>query len=141
VTPPGDSVTPSMRSGWDFLLAEQSWTQRSGQASRSGARVAPRPAFSFTCRCSPLRRRGLGVEFQRQVVIGNQFIVDFLAPAFKLVVEADGRACHSRRRAADERRDRKLARLGYRVLRLDAHLVERNLPEAIALIRVALTAA
>ena len=74
-----------------------------------------------------LRKRGLGVEFRRQVVIAN-FIVDFLAPEFKLVVEVDGRACHARRRSADERRDRKLARLGYRVLRLDAGLVERNLP-------------
>ena len=37
-----------------------------------------------------LRRRGLGVEFRRQVVIGDQFIVDFLAPAQKLIVEVDG---------------------------------------------------
>ena len=84
-----------------------------------------------------LRKRGLGVEFRRQVVIAN-FIVDFLAPEFKLVVEVDGHACHERRRSADEHRDRKLARLGYRVLRIDAELVESDLPEAVARIRTAL---
>jgi very-short-patch-repair endonuclease len=85
-----------------------------------------------------LRRRGLGVEFRRQVVLANQFIVDFLAPAFKLVVEVDGRGYHARRRGADERRDRKLTRLGYRVLWLDADLVEHNLLDAISRVRAAL---
>jgi very-short-patch-repair endonuclease len=58
-------------------------------------------------------------SFRRQVVIGEKFIVDFVAPRETLVVEVDGRAYHERRHAADARRDRKLARLGYRVLRLD----------------------
>jgi very-short-patch-repair endonuclease len=78
------------------------------------------------------------VEFRRQVVIGEKFIVDFVAPRQKLVVEIDGRAYHDRRRAADARRDRKLARLGYRVLRLEADLVTYNLPEAVARIASAL---
>ena len=85
-----------------------------------------------------LRRRGLGVEFRRQVVVADRFIVDFLAPAQKLVVEVDGFEYHRRRRAADERRDRKLAQLGYRVLRLDAGWVTRNLAEAVARIHAAL---
>jgi very-short-patch-repair endonuclease len=80
----------------------------------------------------------LGVEFRRQVVIANQFIVDFLAPRIKLVMEVDGRACHERRPCADARRDRKLARLGYRVLRIDADLVERDFPAAALLISAAL---
>ena len=42
------------------------------------------------------------------------------------------------RRTADARRDRKLARLGYRVLRIDAELVRRAPEEALALIRRAL---
>ena len=88
-----------------------------------------------------LRCRGLGVEFRRQVVLAERWIVDFLAPRQRLVVEVDGRAYHRRRRAADARRDRKLARLGYRVLRLDAELVERNLPEAVSRIRAALAPA
>jgi very-short-patch-repair endonuclease len=50
-----------------------------------------------------------------------------------LVVEVDG-AQPRLRRAADLRRDAKLARLGYRVLRLEAGLVMRHL--AVALERV-----
>jgi very-short-patch-repair endonuclease len=46
-------------------------------------------------------------------------------------VEVDGRH-HARRRAADARRDRVLARMGYRVIRLEAELVERQLGEAVA---------
>jgi very-short-patch-repair endonuclease len=84
-----------------------------------------------------LSRRGLGVEFRRQVVIAERFIVDFLAPAVKLVVEVDG-PCHARRVSANASRDRKLVRLGYRVLRLEADLVLRNLPEAAHRIRAAL---
>jgi very-short-patch-repair endonuclease len=64
-----------------------------------------------------LRCRGLGVEFRRQVVIAERSIVDFVAPAQKLVVEVDG-PYHARRVSADASRDRKLARLGYRVLRM-----------------------
>ena len=83
-----------------------------------------------------LRSGQLDVPFRRQVPIGH-YIVDFVAPRAKLVVEVDGR-CHEHRRTADARRDRKLARLGYRVLRLDAALVRRQLPLALARIRRAL---
>jgi very-short-patch-repair endonuclease len=77
-----------------------------------------------------------GAPFRRQVVIGG-YIVDFLAPKQKLVVEVDG-PYHERRARADARRDRKLARLGYRVLRIPAALVQQRLGEAVALVRVAL---
>ena len=87
-----------------------------------------------------LRAGGLGVEFRRQVVIADRFIVDFLAPPHRLIVEVDGFEYHRRRRTADARRDRKLARLGYRVLRLDADCGTRHLPEAVARIRAALGA-
>src|SRR5690606_27964289 len=36
-----------------------------------------------------LRGRRLGVQFRRQVVLGS-FVVDFLAPSARLVVEVDG---------------------------------------------------
>ena len=83
-----------------------------------------------------LRSGQLGVPFRRQVVLGR-YVVDFVAPQAKLVVEVDGR-CHEQRRVADSRRDRKLARLGYRVLRLEAQLVLKQLPVALALVRQAL---
>lgn len=54
----------------------------------------------------------------RQAVIGP-FIVDFLAAEVRLVVEVDG-GCHAQRRRADERRDLKLRRWGYRVVRVEA---------------------
>jgi len=41
----------------------------------------------------------------------------------------------ARRARADARRDERLERAGYRVLRLDAALVSRNLPEAVGRIR------
>ena len=75
----------------------------------------------------------LGVAFRRQVVLGNA-IADFFAPSLRLVVEVDG-AHHRLRRAADTRRDRDLRRLGCVVLRLDAQLVLREAPRAVALVR------
>ncbi len=85
-----------------------------------------------------LRGSRLGAAFRRQVPIGGS-IVDFCAPRQKLVVEVDGEY-HARRQRADARRDRKLARLGYRVLRLPAELVQHRLAEAVALVRAALEA-
>jgi very-short-patch-repair endonuclease len=80
-----------------------------------------------------LAGKQLGVAFRRQVVI-DRFIVDFLAPAIKLVVEVDG-GYHSRRVAADTLRTRVLERLGYRVVRVSAELVRTNLAEAVAVVR------
>ena len=68
-----------------------------------------------------LSGRKLGVAFRRQVVLG-EYIVDVLAPAYRLVVEVDG-AYHAGRGPADARRDARLEALGYRVLHLDAELV------------------
>jgi very-short-patch-repair endonuclease len=83
-----------------------------------------------------LRQKQLGVWFRRQVPIGR-FIADFAAVGLRLIVEVDG-GYHAKRRAADARRDRALARLGYRVLRLEAALVLEQPPEAIARVRTAL---
>jgi len=81
----------------------------------------------------------LGVAFKRQVPIGR-YIPDFVAPAAKLIVEVDDRS-HELRRTADARRDRNLARRGYRVLRLPARLVRRNVEQAVSLIKAALSVA
>jgi len=90
---------------------------------------------------SALSGRKLGVLFRRQVpLLGGRYIADFAAPAVKLVVEVDG-AWHGRRRAADERRDRALGRAGWRVVRLPAELVERELAVAVERVREALEAA
>jgi len=75
----------------------------------------------------------LGVAFRRQFVIGR-FIADFAAPSIKLIVETDG-GYHARRSIADAARDRKLQRLGWRVLRLPAALVLADLALAATVVR------
>jgi len=93
--------------------------------------LTPSEARSFQA----IRAQKLGSAFRRQIVIGR-FVVDFVAPAERVIVEVDG-GHHARRRAADARRDRALARMGYRVLRLPAELVEKQLGEALARVRAA----
>ncbi len=83
-----------------------------------------------------LRLRGkqiVGVQFYRQKPVGP-YVVDFYAPAAKLVVEVDG-AQHFEGdgRARDERRDAYLGSLGLKVLRFDNMQV---LKEAEAVLQV-----
>ena len=83
----------------------------------------------------------LGVGFRRQVAIAR-YIVDFAAPSVGLVVEIDGGYhAHAARARADARRDRDLTRLGWRVLHLDAAMVQHHLADAVALVRAALAGA
>ena len=83
-----------------------------------------------------LRASQLGVAFRRQVPLLG-FIADFYAPSAHLIVEVDG-GYHARRVSADARRDRKLTRAGYRVVRVQAELVTRDLPAALRAILQAL---
>jgi len=83
-----------------------------------------------------LRSSQVGVAFRRQVPLLG-FIADFYAPSARLVVEIDG-GYHARRKRADAHRDIKLARAGYRVVRLSAEVVGRNLPSALRTIAQAL---
>ena len=83
-----------------------------------------------------LKGSRLGVGFRRQVPVGR-YIADFVAPSCKLVVEVDG-GYLAGRAAADARRDRELARLGYRVIRVSHEAVMQRHEEALAVIRQAL---
>jgi very-short-patch-repair endonuclease len=85
---------------------------------------------------SAINARQLGVSFRRQVPLVG-FIADFFAPAIKLVIEVDG-PIHARKRGSDAGRDLKLRRAGFRVVRVSAELVLRDLPAAVALVRDAL---
>jgi very-short-patch-repair endonuclease len=85
-------------------------------------------------------RQVLGVHFCRQVPIAGRWIADFLAAEVRTVVKADG-GYHARRRSADARRDAALARLRYRVVRLEAELVRRELPAALERVREAIALA
>ncbi len=84
-----------------------------------------------------LKGSRLGVAFRREYVVGR-FIVDLAAPSRRLAVEIDG-GYHARIAAKDARRDRELARLGWRVLRLDAALVVSDLDAALKRVRKALS--
>ena len=97
------------------------------------------PTVSEAALWRELRSQRLGVAFRRQYVVGR-FVADFAAPACRLIIEVDG-GYHERRSVADARRDRYLSRLGYRVLHLDAAIVSRHLPRALALVGEAITLA
>jgi very-short-patch-repair endonuclease len=68
------------------------------------------PTASEAALWRALSGKRLGVAFRRQVPIGR-YIVDFLAPSARLVVEVDG-GYHARRATADARRDAALRRAG-----------------------------
>jgi len=91
---------------------------RQHQLSSRAAAMRAAPTTTEALLWEQLRGRRLGVVFRRQVVIG-QYIADFAAPSVRVVVEVDG-DYHRERAAADARRDRVLARLGWRVLRVSA---------------------
>jgi very-short-patch-repair endonuclease len=78
----------------------------------------------------------LGVAWKKQVRIGGS-IADFVAPRKHVIVEVDG-GYHQRRVRADARRDAKLARLGYRVVRVEADRVLRQPEAVLALLAAAL---
>ncbi|MBK8998758.1 MAG: DUF559 domain-containing protein [Myxococcales bacterium] len=63
--------------------------------------------------------------------------VRFAVPWARLVIEVDG-AHHVARGVADARRDRELERCEWRVLRLPAALVARDVAEAVQRVRAAL---
>ncbi|GMV18844.1 MAG: DUF559 domain-containing protein [Myxococcales bacterium] len=94
------------------------------------------PTWSEQAFFNLVRGGRLGVAVRRQVVIG-EFVADFAVPSAKLIVEIDG-SSHAHRVAADTRRDEKLARLGWRVLRLEAELVLRQPEVALSRVRRAL---
>jgi leucyl-tRNA synthetase len=98
-------------------------------------RAEPSPAEQLLW--AALVNRKLGVSFRRQVPLAG-YICDFVCASRKLVVEVDG-AHHAQRRSADARRDRCLEMLGYRVFRLEARLVMRELDVALERIRQGLS--
>jgi len=95
------------------VIAERAWCMRFAQTPSESALW------------QAIRRSQLGVSFKRQFPIGNH-IADFAAPSVKLAIEVDG-GYHATRAAADARKDRHLSRAGYRVLRIPAELVMRDI--------------
>ncbi|NUR46006.1 MAG: DUF559 domain-containing protein [Sphingomonas sp.] len=77
-----------------------------------------------------LSRKQVGAKFRRQSVI-PPFIVDFLCPALRLVIEVDG---DTHDQAVDAKRDARLLALGYRVLRFTNADVVGNLDGVLTVI-------
>jgi len=103
--------------------------QRAGLRERRTLRAAPVEARAT--------RRGPGTQPAPGGPVAGLFIADFLAPSIKLIVEVDD-AIHERKQLPDARRDRKLQRAGFRIVRVSAELVLSDLPAAVALVRAAL---
>jgi very-short-patch-repair endonuclease len=108
------------------VLAERAWCLRKQET------------WSEQLLWSRLRACQLGVSFRRQVPLAGRYVADFAAPSVELIVEIDG-PVHRQRAARDARRDRVLRRMGFRVLRLPAELVEQRLEEAVQRVREALS--
>jgi very-short-patch-repair endonuclease len=118
------------------LFESRARMHRKAQLTEYGCRMRNQGTPTEQILWAAIRGRSLGVQFRRQVPIGGAFIGDFVASEIKLVVEVDG-TWHSGRTVADMRRDRKLQRLGFTVLRLPADLVQYQLPVALQHIRAA----
>ena len=123
-----------MRSSKDQLKAHR----RQVQLEQYAWRNRRAPTESELRLWEELRGGKLGVQFRRQVPLCDRYIVDFLAPAVRLVVEVDG-ACHAQRGIADARRDRELRRLGYQVVRVAAALVVEQRALAVERVVAAVT--
>jgi very-short-patch-repair endonuclease len=132
-------LRPARRRRWRLTCVSVNHSTPSRQLTSSCSLVstAARSRSRKLAFWSALKARQLGVTFRRQVPVGGQFIADFLAPSLRLIVEVDG-GYHARRRRADERRELKLRRLGFRVVRMNAELVLNDLSAAVALVRAAL---
>ena len=97
-----------------------------------------RPTPSEALLWASLRSHRLVAHFRRQHLAGA-FIVDFVCLTRRLVVEVDGGIDREPHVAfADARRQAALESLGFRVLRVSAELVARDLPAALESIRRAL---
>lgn len=107
--------------------------------SRCAAGQRSTPTWSEQMLFQCLKGSAVGVRFVRQAVVGRRWVVDLYAPSARLVVEIDG-GVHRDRVRKDARRDRELRQFGYRVLRLPAELVEKDVVQAVALVREALRA-
>ena len=84
-----------------------------------------------------MRRRQLGGwKFRRQVPLGPYF-ADFACLAAGLVVEVDGDH-HAEQAAYDARRDRRLAEMGFRVLRFWVSEIDENVEGVTDVIAAAL---
>ncbi len=72
-------------------------------------------------------------------MLAGCYIVDFVALSERLVVEVDGGIHRAAgHREADARRQRTIEAMGFRVLRIEAEVVEGDVKRAVGMVREAL---
>jgi hypothetical protein len=97
--PAPEGLRPAARRALEALLYTSSTQPRSLKTLSRNAELKARARFMrrnptasehLLWRCCLSGKRLLGVQFRRQVPLLGCYIVDFLAPKLKLVVEIDG---------------------------------------------------
>ncbi len=134
-----ESQSPGVSGHWRFLGALYTSHNRQQLLEARAHHYRFNPTCSEALLWSAIRGKRLGVQFRRQQVLGN-FIVDFLSRKERLVVEVDGDVYHDTRVTLDAARERKLARMGYRVVRVPASLVTRDIEQTVAVVALSLAA-
>jgi len=124
-----------MRGNFSLSLASK---QRERILAERAHAMRNAPTASEAILFEALRGGKLGVAFRRQVPLLGRYIADLYAPALRLVVEIDG-GYHAAWERADAKRDRALVRAGYRVVRVSAECVMRDIDAALAAVRAAST--
>jgi very-short-patch-repair endonuclease len=76
-----------------------------------------------------LKRDQLGFPCRRQTSIAK-YVVDFVFPARRLIIELDG-VQHEEQQEYDNERDALLASLGYRVIRFQNHEVIQGIDKVL----------
>ncbi len=76
-----------------------------------------------------LRNKQLGVKFRRQHII-DFYIPDFVALSIKLIIEVDGKI-HLAKKAEDKERTKRLAAIGYKVVRFTNEEIENSIEEVV----------
>ncbi|MBI2911804.1 MAG: DUF559 domain-containing protein, partial [Chloroflexi bacterium] len=136
----GGSLSPSMGEGLGVRASPARWhvpPELHARMAEVAAQLRKQSTPSEALLWSVLRGRAFnGRKFRRQQPIGP-FIVDFLCPEERLVIEVDG-PIHATQLDADRRRQEIIESLGLRFLRLKAADVEANLEGALDRIKVAL---
>ena len=85
-----------------------------------------------------LKRRQLGVDFDRQKAIGR-FVVDFFCKQLRLAVEVDGES-HDDKQEKDQSRDNELMQAGIKVIRVWDYDVKHDMEAVVKTIAVAIEA-
>lgn len=80
-----------------------------------------------------LKNKKLGIKFRRQHII-DTYIPDFVALSIKLIVEVDG-GIHIKKRIEDRERTKRLALIGYKVIRFTNEEVENKVEKVLERIK------